>query len=165
MGHWLLLLNDRVPADATVRALRAALPQPWHSLVLLGATRRWRPLTSGVPARYQAERQRALREIWMEQTEEARTRLAELTTALRDDAVVVDAQFIWGDPVAEAHQLARALGAAMIVFPTPPGRGLLSLWPGSVARRLTQDAPCSVLLVRAAAERAPAPRHQMVPTA
>jgi nucleotide-binding universal stress UspA family protein len=154
MAHWLLLVNDKFPAEDTVRALRASVPLPWHSLVILAATPRWRPLTAGIPLRYQAERQRALREIWIEQAESARTHLMELTTALRDDAVVVDAQFIWGDPVAEAHRLARALGAGMIVFPTPARRGLLSAWPGSVARRLARNAPCSVLL--ACAENGPA---------
>jgi nucleotide-binding universal stress UspA family protein len=134
-------------------------------MVILTATPRWRPLTAGIPVRYRAERQRALREVWIEQTENARTRLVEMTAALREDAAVVDEQFIWGEPVSAAHRLAHALGAGMIVFPVPAGRGLLSAWPGSVLRRLTRDAPCPVLLARAVTGRAPAADHRMVPTA
>jgi nucleotide-binding universal stress UspA family protein len=162
MADWLLLVNDKLTTKETVTALRVALPLPWGSVVILAAMSRWQPLTSGVPLRYRTERTAALREIWIEQTENARTRLAELTAALRDDAPVVDAQVVWGDPVSEAHRLARAVGAGLIIFPYSAGRGLLSEWPGNVARRLTRDAPCSVLLARVAAECAAAD-HRMVP--
>jgi hypothetical protein len=134
-------------------------------VVILSAMARWRPFTSGVPIRYRAERQRAIHEIWIEQTETARTRLAELTSGLRDDATVIDAQCVWGDPVSEAHRLARALSVSRIVFPVPAGRRFHSIWPVSVEQRLTRNAPCPILLAPAVREPAAMPTRQKVPTA
>ena len=153
MTRWLLLENPQVSAEDTVAAIRAALPLPWGSAVIVSATQQWRPLSMRIPAHYRAERRQALREIWTEQAESGRSRLEQLTALLRPEVEVVDTRFTWGDPVAEAHRLARALRAGMIIFPVPAGRELLTRWPRSVARRLAQDAPCSVLLARAANRR------------
>lgn len=151
MADWLLLLNrDVAPADM-VAALRAAVSPPLGRVVVLAALERWWPLTSGVPVAYRAERQRALRAVWEEQEECAAAGLAEVAAALQADGAAVEARFVWGDPVEEAHRLARELGVALIVFCIPGERGLLRRWPGGVARRLARDAPCSVLLARAPA--------------
>jgi len=149
MAGWLLVLNDELPPEDTLAALRAAVPPPWGRVAILAATQRWWPLTTGVPLAYRAERQRALHELWTEQEENARARLTKVATGLKEDATAVDLELVRGDRVSEAHRLARTLRVDMIVFPVPAGRRILSVWPNSVARRLARDAPCSVLLARA----------------
>ncbi|MPZ15408.1 MAG: hypothetical protein GEU73_13450 [Chloroflexi bacterium] len=148
MADWLLLLHKDVgPAD-TLAALRAAVPPPWGRVVILDVLERWWPLTSGVPAAYRMERQRALREVWNDQEQRAWVGMAGLAAAMRADAVAVEFRLALGDSVREAHRLARELGVALIVIAVPAERRLLRGWPASVARRLARDAPCSVLLAR-----------------
>jgi nucleotide-binding universal stress UspA family protein len=148
MADWLVLLNDQVAADETAAALRSAVPPPWDRLVLLGVARRWRPLTSGVPIAYRAERSKALRLVWAEQEDELRARIDETARRLRSDAEHVDVRFMWGDPVDGAHQVARHDGVCMIVYPVGAYRRLLEYMPGSLAWRLARNAPCAVLFAR-----------------
>jgi hypothetical protein len=148
MADWLLLLNERVSADDTVAALRAAVPPPWDRLLLLGVARRWRPMTSGVPIGYRAERSKALRLVWAEQEDELRTRLDEVSRALNGDAGTVEVRVVWGDPVDGAHQEARLGDVRMIVYPVEWYRRVLDYWPGGMTWRLVRNAPCAVLLAR-----------------
>jgi len=148
MADWLLLLNENVSAEDTVAALRSAVPPPWDRIVLLGVARRWRPLTSGVPIAYRAERSKALRVIWAEQEDEQRARLDDVARRLHDDAGQVDVRLVWGDPVDGAHQEARNGDVDMIVYPVEWYRRLLDYWPGGLTWRLVRNAPCAVLLAR-----------------
>lgn len=148
MSRWLLLLNERVNADDTAAALRAAVPPPWRHLLLLGATRRWRPLASGVPIAYRAERSKALRTIWTDQEAEGRARLDAVERRLKGDAGRIEARLVGGDPVDAAHQGARLDDVQMIVYPVAGYRPLLGYWPGGSLWRLVRNAPCAVLLAR-----------------
>jgi hypothetical protein len=155
MSHWLLLLDEQVSADDTAAALRAAVPPPWQRLLLLGAARRWRPFTSGVPIAYRAERAKALWTIWAEQEDEWRARLDAVRRHLQGDAGRLDVRLVWGDPVNAAHQEARVDDVQMIVYPVAQYRPLLDYWPGRMTWRLVRNAPCAVLLARTPATQDP----------
>ena len=62
------------------------MPPPYGPLLLVGAEQRWRPLTSGVPIGYRAERSAALRGAWASQAGELRGRLEEVASRLAKDA-------------------------------------------------------------------------------
>ncbi len=167
MSRWLLLLNEHVSADDTAAALRAAVPPPWRHLLLLGAMRRWRPLASGVPIAYRAERSKALRMIWADQEAEWRARLDAVARRLNDDAGRIDVRLVWGDPVDAAHQGARLDDVQMIVYPVARSRPLLGYWPGGSLWRLVRNAPCAVLLARIPGTREPvfsAPTRPTLPS-
>jgi len=148
MSRWLLLLNEDVSTDDTAAALRAAVPPPWRDLLLLGATRRWWPLASGVPIAYRAERGKALRTIWTDQEAEWRERVDAVERRLKGDAERIEARLVWGDRVDAAHQVARQDDVQMIVYPVARDRALLGYWPGGSLWRLVRSAPCAVLLAR-----------------
>ena len=146
MADWLLLLNERVSAEDTIAALRAAVPPPWDRLVLLGVARRWRPPRSGVPIAYRAERSKALRHLWAVEEAELRSRLHEVAQRLDGQAGQVDVRVWWGDAVDGTHQAALEAGACMIIYPVEWYRRLLGYWPGGLTWRLVRHAPCAVLL-------------------
>ena len=61
-----------------------------------------------------------------------------------------------GDPGTRVVELAKALGASLIVLPSHGRTGLERLVLGSVAEHVARFAPCPVLVLPAGASRAPA---------
>jgi nucleotide-binding universal stress UspA family protein len=97
---------------------------------------------------------------------EVHARLAHLRPA--DPSVNVDYRAVEGEPVEAILDLARKIGADLIVMGTHGSSGLMRLLTGSVAESVVRQAPCPVLTVRdqfhlaqssapAAAEAEPAP--------
>ncbi len=71
--------------------------------------------------------------------------------------------FLEGDPPAEFLALAQKRGARLIVVGSHGRRGLQRLFLGSFAEHVVRSSPCPVLVVREAAEPAPAFRRILVP--
>lgn len=146
-GPLVVLLHERLPPSGQIGTLRTALPWPWREVVLLGVARRWYPPSSRTALACHGERSRALREVWAEQELLALERLAEARAAIRDGTAQVACRFVWGEPVAAAHAVARSIGAMLIAQCVPAERGLLASWRRGAASSLSHDSPCPILIV------------------
>jgi nucleotide-binding universal stress UspA family protein len=78
-------------------------------------------------------------------TEEARTRLLDACHRAGDDSLaVVVTHVLFGDPVIEIADLAREVGADLIVIGARRRKGLSRALHRSISARLARRAPCSV---------------------
>ncbi len=85
--------------------------------------------------------------LWKAMAQVANTRAAQLTVA----GLTSSAEVREGDPAQQLIDAAAATGADCIVIGSHGRTGISRLFLGSVARAVLFNAPCSVLIVRAAA--------------
>jgi nucleotide-binding universal stress UspA family protein len=78
----------------------------------------------------------------------ARTKLERIARENVDAKVRYEVDIVLGDPGLEVVQVARRLGAKLIVMATHGRKGLSHLLLGSVAERVIREAPCPVLTVK-----------------
>ena len=67
---------------------------------------------------------------------------------------------LWGDPAMDIVRMAKTGDFDLIVMATHERRGINRFFSGSVAEDVMQRAPCSVLILRKKASRAPSSRRE-----
>jgi nucleotide-binding universal stress UspA family protein len=78
-----------------------------------------------------------------------RSAAREALVALRVPGVEVDYRLIEGEPVSTIVQVAREIGADLLVMGTHGRGGLLRVLLGSVAAGVLREAPCPVMTIKA----------------
>jgi nucleotide-binding universal stress UspA family protein len=80
----------------------------------------------------------------------ARTRLERIAREYISGKVRYEIDIMMGDPGLEVLQVAKRMGAKLIVMATHGRKGLSHFLLGSVAERVIREAPCPVLTVKPA---------------
>ncbi|HUY25916.1 MAG TPA: universal stress protein [Candidatus Binataceae bacterium] len=89
----------------------------------------------------------------------ARTKLERLAKENIGGKIRYEIEIVMGDPGLEVLQVAKRLGADLIVMATHGRKGLSHLLLGSVAERVVRGAPCPVLTVKPGAPAGKSPRR------
>ncbi|HVA80549.1 MAG TPA: universal stress protein [Candidatus Binataceae bacterium] len=88
----------------------------------------------------------------------ARTKLERLANEYIGGKMRCEIEIVMGDPGREVLQVAKRLGAGLIVMATHGRKGLSHLLLGSVAERVIREAPCPVLTIKPAKPAGKSPR-------
>jgi len=145
-GLRILLATDGSQGSATAEAYACALAQSWGASLTVMSVLEFPP---GMNPDY------AVNRLYLDELmREATTRLVDLKTRAAGLGISVQSRIATGIPSEEVLAVARAEAADLVVVGTRGKTGLEHVLLGSTAERIIRMAPCPVLTVPAAKQRA-----------